>query len=109
MISKVLGAVSVLLVRSFSRIGATVMAGKKLTLMPGAYDALSARVIEKEGFEAIVAGGYAAVGSMLAQADMPLVENAVASQMRCGAHSRTSVGSAGWKTATPIPISRVGR
>jgi len=46
------------------------MAGKKLTLMPGAYDALSARVIEKEGFEAIVAGGYAAVGSMLAQPDM---------------------------------------
>lgn len=47
-----------------------IMAGKKLTLMPGAYDALSARVIEAEGFEAIVAGGYAAIGSMLAQADM---------------------------------------
>lgn len=47
-----------------------IMAGKKLVLMPGAYDALSARVIEAEGFEAIVAGGYAAVGSMLAQADM---------------------------------------
>ena len=46
------------------------MAGKKLVLMPGAYDALSARVIEAEGFEAIVAGGYAGVGSMLAQADM---------------------------------------
>src|SRR5690242_13075257 len=47
-----------------------IMAGKKLVLMPGAYDALSARVIEAEGFEAIVAGGYAGVGSMLAQADM---------------------------------------
>jgi methylisocitrate lyase len=47
-----------------------IMAGKKLTLMPGAYDALSARVIEAEGFEAIVAGGYAGIGSMLAQADM---------------------------------------
>ena len=47
-----------------------IMAGKKLVLMPGAYDALSARVIEMEGFEAIVAGGYAGVGSMLAQADM---------------------------------------
>jgi methylisocitrate lyase len=47
-----------------------IMAGKRLVLMPGAYDALSARVIESEGFEAIVAGGYAAVGSMLAQADM---------------------------------------
>src|ERR1700754_1839977 len=47
-----------------------IMAGKKLTLMPGAYDALSARIIEAEGFEAIVAGGYAGIGSMLAQADM---------------------------------------
>src|SRR5580704_19717641 len=40
-----------------------------LTLMPGAYDAMSARIIEAQGFEAIVAGGYAAVGSMLAQPD----------------------------------------
>src|SRR5947199_9994885 len=47
-----------------------LMQGKRLVLMPGAYDALSARVIESEGFEALVAGGYAAVGSMLAQADM---------------------------------------
>ena len=47
-----------------------IMADKKLVLMPGGYDALSARVIEAEGFEAIVAGGYAGVGSMLAQADM---------------------------------------
>jgi len=47
-----------------------IMNGKRLTLMPGAYDALSARIIEAEGFEAVVAGGYAAIGSMLAQADM---------------------------------------
>jgi methylisocitrate lyase len=40
-----------------------------LVVMPGAYDALSARIIEAEGFEAIAAGGYAAVGSLLAQAD----------------------------------------
>ena len=46
-----------------------IMAGKRLVLMPGAYDALSARIIEAQGFEAIVAGGYAAVGSMLAQPD----------------------------------------
>ena len=36
-----------------------IMAGKRLVLMPGAYDALSARIIEAEGFEALVAGGYA--------------------------------------------------
>ena len=47
-----------------------IMAGQRLVLMPGAYDALSARIIEAEGFQALVAGGYAAVGSMLAQADM---------------------------------------
>src|SRR5438105_10094514 len=47
-----------------------IMAGKRLVLMPGAYDAMSRRIIEAEGFEAVVAGGYAAVGSMLAQPDM---------------------------------------
>ena len=46
-----------------------IMAGSRLVLMPGAYDALSARIMEAEGFEAICAGGYAAIGSMLAQAD----------------------------------------
>jgi len=42
----------------------------RLVLMPGAYDALSARIIEAAGFDAIVAGGYAAIGSMMAQPDM---------------------------------------
>ena len=46
-----------------------LLAGPGLTLMPGAYDALSARIIEAQGFEGIVAGGYAAIGSMLAQPD----------------------------------------
>src|SRR6201981_1901697 len=47
-----------------------LMSGKRLTLMPGAYDGLSARIMEAEGFEVLCAGGYAAIGSMLAQADM---------------------------------------
>src|SRR6516165_1930230 len=47
-----------------------IMAGERLVLMPGAYDALSARIIEREGFEALVAGGYAGIGSMLAQSNM---------------------------------------
>src|SRR6202790_3270528 len=46
-----------------------LMAQACLTLMPGAYDAMSARIIEAQGFEAVTAGGYAAVGSMLAQPD----------------------------------------
>ncbi len=40
-----------------------------LTLMPGAYDALSARIIEEQGFLAMGAGGYAAAGSLLGQPD----------------------------------------
>ena len=46
-----------------------LLAQPGLTLMPGAYDALSARIIEAQGFAAVGAGGYAAVGSMLAQPD----------------------------------------
>ena len=48
----------------------TILSNPGLTLMPGAYDALSARIIEEQGFEAMVAGGYAAAGSMLGQPDM---------------------------------------
>src|SRR6201996_4052648 len=47
-----------------------LIAAPSLTVLPGAYDALSARIIEREGFDAILAGGYAANGAMLAQADM---------------------------------------
>jgi methylisocitrate lyase len=47
-----------------------LIARGRLVPMPGAYDALSARIMEAEGFEAIIAGGYAAIGSMMGQADM---------------------------------------
>jgi methylisocitrate lyase len=47
-----------------------LIAAPGLTVLPGAYDALSARIIERAGFDAILAGGYAANGAMLAQADM---------------------------------------
>src|SRR6204780_5658874 len=47
-----------------------IMSGKRLVLMPAVYYGLSARIMEAEGFEAIAAGGYAAIGSMLAQPDM---------------------------------------
>ena len=47
-----------------------LLARPGLVVMPGAYDGLSARLIEAEGYEAIVAGGYAGIGSMLAQPDM---------------------------------------
>ena len=47
-----------------------LIAAPGLTVLPGAYDALSARIVACEGFDAVMAGGYAANGSMLAQADM---------------------------------------
>lgn len=46
-----------------------LLARAGLLVMPGAYDGLSARLIEDAGFEALSAGGYAAIGSMLAEAD----------------------------------------
>ena len=41
-----------------------------LTVMPGAYDGFSARMIESIGFPALTAGGYVANGSMYAEADI---------------------------------------
>ena len=45
--------------------------GKPL-LLPGAYDALSARLIERAGFDAYCVGGYALVGSRYAIPDIGL-------------------------------------
>lgn len=47
-----------------------LIASPELLVLPGAYDALSARIIADQGFQAVAAGGYAAIGSLLGQADM---------------------------------------
>src|SRR5580698_3342096 len=47
-----------------------IVASPGLSVWPGAYDALSAKLIERAGFDAMVAGGYAAIGSMMAEADL---------------------------------------
>jgi 2-methylisocitrate lyase-like PEP mutase family enzyme len=39
-------------------------------IVPGVYDALSARLAQRAGFRVVGAGGYAAIGSTLAQPDM---------------------------------------
>ncbi len=46
-----------------------LIADPGMVLAPGAYDALSARIIEAQGFDAMVAGGYAAMGALLAAPD----------------------------------------
>jgi methylisocitrate lyase len=47
-----------------------LIAQPNITLMPGAYDALSARIIAKHGFECLVGGGYAATGTLLGEPDV---------------------------------------
>jgi methylisocitrate lyase len=46
-----------------------LVSSPEILVMPGAYDALSARIIEAAGFKALIAGGYAAIGSLLGEAD----------------------------------------
>ncbi len=46
-----------------------IIAAPGMALAPGAYDALSARIIEAQGFDVMVAGGYAAMGALLAAPD----------------------------------------
>ena len=45
---------------------------KKTLLLPGCYDALSARIIEKVGFEAAYLSGFALEGTLLGMPDVNL-------------------------------------
>src|SRR3977135_1815631 len=74
-----------------------LIAAPGLTVLPGAYDALSARIIAREGFDAVMAGGYAANGSLLAQADMGQ------SNMRDHAGHSACIGA-----AVDIPVFAAG-
>ena len=46
-----------------------LITARGMVYAPGAYDALSARIIEAQGFDVVVAGGYAAAGALLGQPD----------------------------------------
>lgn len=41
----------------------------EILVMPGAYDALSARLAERAGFDVVIVGGYSVTGSLLAAPD----------------------------------------
>jgi len=45
----------------------------QILVLPGAYDALSARIIEMAGFDALVHTGYGTAASLLAQPDVGLI------------------------------------
>jgi 2-methylisocitrate lyase-like PEP mutase family enzyme len=47
-----------------------LLAAPEVLILPGAYDALSARMIEAAGFDAMSAGGLAGIASMLAEPDI---------------------------------------
>lgn len=42
---------------------------KEILVLPGAHDALAARIIEQAGFQAVTAGGYSATATLLGQPD----------------------------------------
>lgn len=44
-----------------------------ILVLPGAYDALSAKIVEQAGFKAVTLGGYPASGSLLAKPDVSLL------------------------------------
>jgi methylisocitrate lyase len=46
---------------------------KEILVMPGAHDALSAKIIEQVGFKAVTMGGYAASAASLAKPDVSLL------------------------------------
>jgi carboxyvinyl-carboxyphosphonate phosphorylmutase len=45
----------------------------EILVLPGAYDALSAKIVEQTGFKAVTFGGYPASGSLLAKPDVSLL------------------------------------
>ncbi len=47
---------------------------RRAVAVPGAHDALSAKVIEQCGFEAIQVSGYGVAGSLLGKPDVGLVQ-----------------------------------
>jgi 2-methylisocitrate lyase-like PEP mutase family enzyme len=50
-----------------------LLAGDALVVAPGAYDALSARLVEQAGFDAVYLTGYGATASLLGRPDIGLL------------------------------------
>ena len=50
-----------------------MISDEEILVLPGAYDALSAKIIEQAGFKAVTLGGYPASASLLAKPDVSLL------------------------------------
>lgn len=46
---------------------------REILIMPGAYDATAAKIIEQVGFKAVTLGGYPASASLLGKPDVSLL------------------------------------
>lgn len=47
-----------------------LLAQPRIAVLPGVHDALSAKLAQAHGFEALLAGGNAAVGTLLGEPDL---------------------------------------
>jgi len=59
-------------VKRTSRFKQLILA-KEILVMPGAYDALSAKIVEQAGFQAVTLGGYPTSATLLAKPDVSLL------------------------------------
>ena len=50
-----------------------LLSGDRLVIAPGAYDALSARLVEQAGFDLVYMTGYGATASLLGRPDVGLL------------------------------------
>ena len=52
----------------------SALARRKALVVPGCHDALSAKIVEEAGFEAVQVSGFGLAGSLLGKPDVGLVE-----------------------------------
>jgi 2-methylisocitrate lyase-like PEP mutase family enzyme len=81
-----------------------LLAGSEPVVAPGAYDALSARLVERAGFDAVYLTGFGASASLLGQPDVGLLSFAeMVDQARRLAEAVEVRSSPTPTTATAIP------
>ncbi len=69
----------------------TLMKEGRLLLVPGVYDALSARIAERAGFPAVVLSGYAMAASRLGEPDLGLLTHADVVDSACRVASAVDI------------------
>lgn len=89
-----------------------LLCGPDILVVPGCYDAISARLIERAGFEAAFMGGFLVSGSRLGMPDTGLISYAeMVDQGRniCSAVSLPVIGDADTGFGNPVNVRRTVR